>query len=29
MAITGSTELYKTTEHFDGTNHNPQWLTEA
>lgn len=29
IAMTGKTELYKTTEHFDGTNHNPQWLTEA
>ena len=29
VAMTGHTELYKTTEHFDGTNHNPQWLTEA
>ena len=29
VAMTGSTELYKTTEHFDGTNHNPRWLTEA
>ncbi len=29
VAMTGRTELYKTTEHFDGTNHNPQWLTEA
>ncbi len=29
VAMTGTTERYKTTEHFDGTNHNPQWLTEA
>ena len=29
VAMTGRTELYKTSEHFDGTNHNPQWLTEA
>ncbi|MBE7210146.1 MAG: aldo/keto reductase [Gluconacetobacter diazotrophicus] len=29
FAANGTTELYKTTEHFDGTNHNPQWLTEA
>jgi len=29
IAMTGKTELYKTTEHFDGTNHNPQWLTQA
>ena len=29
VAMTGRTEQYKTTLHFDGTNHNPQWLTEA
>ena len=29
VAMTGKTEQYKTTLHFDGTNHNPQWLTEA
>lgn len=29
IAMTGKTERYKTTEHFDGTNHNPQWLIEA
>ncbi len=29
VAMTGQTEQYKTTLHFDGTNHNPQWLTEA
>jgi hypothetical protein len=26
---TGKTELYKTSLHFDGTNKNPHWLTEA
>ena len=26
---TGRTELYKISEHFDGTNKNPQWLTEG
>ncbi len=26
---TGSTEHYKISPHFDGTGHNPQWLTEA
>ena len=26
---TGKTELYKISEHFDGTNKNPQWLTEG
>ncbi len=29
IGSTGKTELYKISEHFDGTNHNPQWLTEA
>ena len=29
IAMTGQTERYKTSEHFDGTNHNPQWLTQA
>ncbi len=29
VASTGSTERYKTTHFFDGTVHNPQWLTEA
>ena len=29
IAMTGKTELYKISEHFDGTNKNPQWLTEA
>ncbi len=29
IAATGSTEKYKTTHHFDGTWHNPQWLTQA
>ena len=25
-ALNGQFELYKTTSHFDGTGHNPQWL---
>ena len=25
-ALHGQYELYKTTSHFDGTAHNPQWL---
>ena len=25
-ALNGQFELYKTTSHFDGTAHNPQWL---
>jgi len=25
-AMTGKFELYKTTNHFDGTGHNPAWL---
>ena len=25
-AVGGKYELYKTTHHFDGTWHNPQWL---
>jgi hypothetical protein len=25
-AQTGEFELYKTSHHFDGTYHNPQWL---
>ena len=25
-AADGRTERYKTTQHFDGTAHNPQWL---
>ncbi len=29
VAMTGETERYKTSHHFDGTVHNPQWLTEA
>ena len=29
IAATGHTEKYKTTHHFDGTFHNPQWLTET
>ena len=29
VAMTGTTERYKTTHFFDGTIHNPQWLTEA
>ena len=29
IAMTGETERYKTSHHFDGTVHNPQWLTEA
>ena len=29
VALTGKAELYKTSHHFDGTVHNPQWLTEA
>ena len=29
IALTGETERYKTSHHFDGTVHNPQWLTEA
>ncbi len=29
IAMTGQTERYKTSHHFDGTFQNPQWLTEA
>jgi uncharacterized protein len=29
IAMTGKAERYKTSLHFDGTNKNPQWLTEA
>ena len=29
LAANGHTEKYKTTHHFDGTVHNPQWLIEA
>ncbi len=29
VASTGETERYKRTHFFDGTVHNPQWLTEA
>jgi len=29
LAMDGKTELYKTTTTFDGTTHNPQWLTTA
>ncbi len=29
LALTGTTERYKTSHHFDGTFQNPQWLTEA
>ena len=25
-AVTGQFELYKISQHFDGTAHNPQWL---
>jgi hypothetical protein len=25
-ALHGQYELYKSTSHFDGTAHNPQWL---
>ena len=28
-AAGGKSERYKTSNHFDGTVHNPQWLTEA
>ena len=28
-AKTGSTELYKISEHFDGTNQHPGWLTQT
>jgi hypothetical protein len=26
VAEQGNYELYKTSDHFDGTSHNPQWL---
>jgi hypothetical protein len=26
LAQDGKTEMYKTSTHFDGTVHNPQWL---
>ena len=29
IAMTGRAERYKISHHFDGTVHNPQWLTEA
>ncbi len=29
IAMTGKTERYKISEHFDGTIHNPGWLTEV
>jgi hypothetical protein len=25
-ALTGQYELFKTTDRFDGTAHNPQWM---
>jgi hypothetical protein len=25
-ALTGQYELFKTTNHFDGTAHNPKWM---
>ena len=28
-AVEGKFEVYKTTTHFDGTVHNPQWLGYA
>jgi hypothetical protein len=26
LAARGSYEIYKTTDHFDGTSHHPEWM---